>query len=33
VEITGGLPENALVAIGSTNNKPLRDKLPVRVAR
>lgn len=33
VEITGGLQENALVAIGSTNNKPLRDKLPVRVAR
>lgn len=33
VEITGGLPENALVAIGSTNNKPLRDRLPVRVAR
>ena len=31
VEITGGIPENALVAIGATNNKPLRDGLPVRV--
>ncbi len=30
VEITGGIAENALVAIGSTNNKPLRDGLPVR---
>ncbi len=30
VEITGGITENALVAIGSTNNKPLRDGLPVR---
>ena len=31
VEITGGITENALVAIGSTNNKPLRDGLPVRL--
>lgn len=31
VEITGGLPEHALVAITSTNSKPLRDHLPVRV--
>jgi HlyD family secretion protein len=32
VEITQGLPENAQVAIGSTNtNKPLRDHLSVRV--
>ena len=32
VEITDGLPERALVAIGSTNSsKPLRDHLPVRV--
>jgi HlyD family secretion protein len=33
VEITGGLAENALVAIGSTNNKPLHDKLSVRQPR
>lgn len=33
VEITGGIPENSLVAIGSTNNKPLREALPVRVIR
>jgi HlyD family secretion protein len=31
VEVTGGLPEGALVAIGSTNSKPMRDRLPVRV--
>jgi HlyD family secretion protein len=31
VEITGGISENALVAISSTNSKPLRDRLPVRV--
>lgn len=31
VEITGGLSEHDLVAIGSTNSKPLRDHLPVRV--
>jgi HlyD family secretion protein len=33
VEITGGISENSLVAIGSTNNKPLKDALPVRVIR
>ena len=32
VEITGGISENALVAISSTNSKPLRDRLQVRVA-
>jgi hypothetical protein len=31
VEIANGIPENALVAIGSTNAKPLRDRLPVKV--
>ena len=31
VEVTSGLPEGALVAIGSTNSKPMRDRLPVRV--
>ena len=31
VEITAGISENSLVAIGSINNKPLRDALPVRV--
>jgi HlyD family secretion protein len=31
VEVTSGIPEGALVAIGSTNNKPMRDRLPVRV--
>jgi HlyD family secretion protein len=31
VEIAGGIPENALVALGSTNSKPLRDGLTVRV--
>jgi HlyD family secretion protein len=31
VEITGGIREHALVAITSTNSKPLRDHLPVRV--
>ena len=31
VEITEGLPEKARVAIGSTNPKPLRDRLSVRV--
>lgn len=30
-EITGGISEDSQVAIGSTNNKPLRDGLPVRV--
>ena len=32
VEVTGGLPENALVALGSTNSKPLRNGLAVKVA-
>jgi HlyD family secretion protein len=31
VEVTSGIPEGALVAIGSTNTKPMRDRLPVRV--
>jgi HlyD family secretion protein len=31
VEVTGGISEHALVAIASTNSKPLRDGLPVRV--
>jgi hypothetical protein len=31
VEIAGGIAEHALVAIGSTNAKPLRDRLPVKV--
>jgi HlyD family secretion protein len=31
VEITGGIPENAIVALGSVNSKPLHDHLPVRV--
>ena len=31
VEVTSGIPDGALVAIGSTNNKPMRDRLPVRV--
>jgi HlyD family secretion protein len=31
VEVTQGLPDNAKVAVASTNNKPLRDHLPVRV--
>ena len=31
VEITGGISEHDLVAIGSTNSKPLREHLPVRV--
>lgn len=33
VEITGGIPENAQVAIGAINNKPLRDGLSVRVVQ
>jgi HlyD family secretion protein len=32
-EITGGINEGALVAIGSINSKPLHDKLPVKVVR
>lgn len=31
VEVTGGIPEGALVALGSANSKPLRDRLNVRV--
>ena len=31
VEIIGGLPENAQVATRSLNNKPLADRLPVKV--
>ena len=31
VEITSGISENALVAVGSPNAKPLRDRLPVKV--
>src|SRR5216684_3663153 len=31
-EITGGVSEHALVALGSTNSKPLHDGLSVRVA-
>ncbi len=30
-EITGGVPEHAMVALGSTNSKPLHDGLSVRV--
>jgi HlyD family secretion protein len=30
-EITSGIAEHAVVALGSTNAKPLRDGLPVRV--
>jgi HlyD family secretion protein len=31
VEIAGGLPENAVVALGSANSKPLRNGLAVKV--
>ncbi|MBV9625852.1 MAG: efflux RND transporter periplasmic adaptor subunit [Acidobacteria bacterium] len=31
VEVTGGIPEGALVALGSVNSKPLHDRLSVRV--
>jgi len=31
VEVTGGLPENALVALGPTNSKPLQNGLSVKV--
>jgi HlyD family secretion protein len=30
-EITSGIDEGARVALGATNSKPLRDKLPVKV--
>ena len=32
-EISAGLPEGAKVALGSTNSKPLRDHLPVKVVQ
>jgi len=31
VEVAGGLPENAVVALGSANSKPLRNGLAVKV--
>ena len=31
VEVSGGLPENALVALGPANSKPLRNGLAVKV--
>jgi HlyD family secretion protein len=31
VEVTGGLPEKALIALGPTNSKPLRNGLSVKV--
>jgi len=31
VEVTGGLPENALIVLGPTNSKPLRNGLSVKV--
>ena len=33
VEVTGGLQENALIALGPTNSKPLRNGLAVKVVR
>lgn len=33
VEVTGGLTENALVALGSVNSKPLRNGVSVKVLR
>jgi HlyD family secretion protein len=33
VEVTGGLPENALVALGPLNSKPLRNGLAVKAVR
>ena len=33
VEIVGGIPERAQVAIAALNGKPLRDQLPVKVTR
>lgn len=33
VEISSGLPDNALVAVSSTNSKPLKDGLQVKVIR
>jgi HlyD family secretion protein len=31
VEVTGGLPENSVIALGPTNSKPLRNGLAVKV--
>jgi len=31
VEVVSGLSQSARVALGSTNSKPLRDGLPVKV--
>jgi HlyD family secretion protein len=33
VEVTGGLPDDALIALGPTNSKPLRNGLAVKVVR
>ena len=33
VEITGGLADNALVALNSTNSKPLKNGIPVKVVQ
>jgi len=33
VEVTGGLQENAVIALGPTNSKPLRNGLAVKVVR
>jgi HlyD family secretion protein len=33
VEVTGGLPENAVIALGPLNSKPLRNGLAVKVVR
>ena len=33
VEVTGGLPENAVIALGPTNSKPLRNGLAVKMVR
>jgi HlyD family secretion protein len=33
VEVTGGLPETAVIALGPTNSKPLRNGLAVKVVR
>lgn len=33
IEVTRGLDSNAVVALGSTNGRPLRDGLPIRVAQ
>jgi len=33
IEIVKGIPDNALIALGSVNGQPLRDGLPVRIAK